>query len=220
MELVGGGVSGRYRIWRGLGVCTLGIEGSVRGVGYGRDVTLFTYSDIILERLTLRVVRIHEEEICGLFLDGNVLVGCHDTWRHSPLRSCDDHDVGVPVFDTHRESSLLSHKQSLEALYDTGQNRQHLGMSKHVGRLVECKIGVLGVGFDIHYMVADLGYSAAFIVLDNINSVIIPFKLLCTENYRIWSGAVKLALQARNKYGFVDGTCLKESYATSDVLSA
>ncbi|GJW42003.1 putative RNA-directed DNA polymerase [Tanacetum coccineum] len=55
---------------------------------------------------------------------------------------------------------------------------------------------------------------------DNSNSVIIPFKLLGTENYRIWSGAVKLALQVRNKYGFVDGSCLKESYATSDVLSA
>ncbi|GJU92352.1 reverse transcriptase domain-containing protein [Tanacetum coccineum] len=34
---------------------------------------------------------------------------------------------------------------------------------------------------------------------DNRNSVIIPFKLLGTENYRIWSGAVKLALQDRNK---------------------
>ncbi|GKE43039.1 ribonuclease H-like domain-containing protein, partial [Tanacetum coccineum] len=55
---------------------------------------------------------------------------------------------------------------------------------------------------------------------DNSNSVIIPFKLLGTENYRIWSGAVKLALQDKNKYGFVDGTCLKESYTTSDVLSA
>ncbi|GKD85966.1 ribonuclease H-like domain-containing protein, partial [Tanacetum coccineum] len=55
---------------------------------------------------------------------------------------------------------------------------------------------------------------------DNSNSVIIPFKLLGTENYIIWSGAVKLALQARNKYGFVDGSCLKESYTTSDVLSA
>nr|GEV77411.1 hypothetical protein [Tanacetum cinerariifolium] len=33
---------------------------------------------------------------------------------------------------------------------------------------------------------------------DNSNYVIIPFKLLGTENYRIWSGAVKLALQARN----------------------
>ncbi|GKA66699.1 ribonuclease H-like domain-containing protein [Tanacetum coccineum] len=55
---------------------------------------------------------------------------------------------------------------------------------------------------------------------DNSNYVIIPFKLLGTENYRIWSGAVKLALQARNKYGFVDGSYLKESYATSEVLSA
>ncbi|GJU04576.1 ribonuclease H-like domain-containing protein [Tanacetum coccineum] len=55
---------------------------------------------------------------------------------------------------------------------------------------------------------------------DNSNYVIISFKLLGTKNYRIWSGAVKLALQARNKYGFVDGSCLKESYATSDVLSA
>nr|GEU59373.1 ribonuclease H-like domain-containing protein [Tanacetum cinerariifolium] len=55
---------------------------------------------------------------------------------------------------------------------------------------------------------------------DNSNFVIIPFKLLGTENYRIWSGAVKLALQARNKYGFVDGSCLKESYDTRDVLSA
>ncbi|GKA33495.1 ribonuclease H-like domain-containing protein, partial [Tanacetum coccineum] len=53
---------------------------------------------------------------------------------------------------------------------------------------------------------------------DNSSYVIIPFKLLGTENYRIWSCAVKLALQARNKYGFVDGTCLKESYATSNNL--
>ncbi|GKC01982.1 ribonuclease H-like domain-containing protein [Tanacetum coccineum] len=55
---------------------------------------------------------------------------------------------------------------------------------------------------------------------DNRSFVIIHFKLLRTEHYIIWSGAVKLALQARNKYGFVDGTCLKESYATSDVLYA
>ncbi|GJY86547.1 putative LTR copia-type gag-polypeptide [Tanacetum coccineum] len=55
---------------------------------------------------------------------------------------------------------------------------------------------------------------------DNSNSALIPFKLLGTENYKIWSGAMKLALQARNKYGFVDGTCLIESYVTSEVLSA
>ncbi|GJY31754.1 ribonuclease H-like domain-containing protein [Tanacetum coccineum] len=43
---------------------------------------------------------------------------------------------------------------------------------------------------------------------------------LYADNPLIWSGAMKLALQARNKYGFVDGSCLKKSYATSDVLSA
>ncbi|GKA18391.1 ribonuclease H-like domain-containing protein [Tanacetum coccineum] len=35
-----------------------------------------------------------------------------------------------------------------------------------------------------------------------------------TENYRIWNGAMKLALHARNKFGFMDGTCLKSAYAT------
>ncbi|GKB57854.1 ribonuclease H-like domain-containing protein [Tanacetum coccineum] len=55
---------------------------------------------------------------------------------------------------------------------------------------------------------------------DTSNYVIVPFNLLGTENYRIWSDAVKLALQVRNKYGFVDGSCLKESYSTSEVLSA
>ncbi|GJV50509.1 ribonuclease H-like domain-containing protein [Tanacetum coccineum] len=55
---------------------------------------------------------------------------------------------------------------------------------------------------------------------DSSSSVWIPFKLLKTENYRIWNGAMKLALQARNKFGFVDGSCLKDSYASSDVLSA
>nr|GEW17266.1 hypothetical protein [Tanacetum cinerariifolium] len=54
---------------------------------------------------------------------------------------------------------------------------------------------------------------------DNSSSVLIPFKLQGTENYRIW-GSMKLALQARNKFVFVDGTCLKPAYATSNVLFA
>ncbi|GJX89363.1 ribonuclease H-like domain-containing protein [Tanacetum coccineum] len=66
----------------------------------------------------------------------------------------------------------------------------------------------------------DVGNSLHVQIIDNSNFALIPFKLLGTKNYRTWSGAMKLALQARNKYGFVDGTCLKESYATSDVLSA
>ena len=31
---------------------------------------------------------------------------------------------------------------------------------------------------------------------DNSGTALIPFKLIGTENYRIWSGAMKLALQA------------------------
>ncbi|GKD21019.1 ribonuclease H-like domain-containing protein, partial [Tanacetum coccineum] len=53
---------------------------------------------------------------------------------------------------------------------------------------------------------------------DNSSSILVPFKLLGTENYRMWNNAMKLALQARNKYGFVDGTCLRDSYVDSDVL--
>ncbi|GJT57055.1 ribonuclease H-like domain-containing protein [Tanacetum coccineum] len=34
----------------------------------------------------------------------------------------------------------------------------------------------------------------------------------------MWNNAMKLALQARNKYGFVDGTCLRDSFADSEVL--
>ncbi|GJZ88337.1 ribonuclease H-like domain-containing protein, partial [Tanacetum coccineum] len=55
---------------------------------------------------------------------------------------------------------------------------------------------------------------------DNSSSVLVPFKLLGTENYRMWNNAMKLALQARNKYGFVDGSCVRDSYADSDVLCA
>ncbi|GKB05380.1 ribonuclease H-like domain-containing protein [Tanacetum coccineum] len=53
---------------------------------------------------------------------------------------------------------------------------------------------------------------------DKSNYVIILFKLLDTKNYRIWSGVVKLALQARNKYGFVDGTEIASSAREADAL--
>ncbi|GJW30850.1 ribonuclease H-like domain-containing protein [Tanacetum coccineum] len=49
---------------------------------------------------------------------------------------------------------------------------------------------------------------------DNSNLALIPFKLLRTENYKIWASAMKLALHARNKFSFVDGSCLKATYAT------
>nr|GEX52000.1 ribonuclease H-like domain-containing protein [Tanacetum cinerariifolium] len=35
---------------------------------------------------------------------------------------------------------------------------------------------------------------------------------------RIWASAIKLALQARNKFAFVDGSCVKYAYMTNNVL--
>ncbi|GKD56772.1 ribonuclease H-like domain-containing protein, partial [Tanacetum coccineum] len=55
---------------------------------------------------------------------------------------------------------------------------------------------------------------------DNSSTTLISFKLQGTEKNRIWASAMKLALQAINKFSFVDDTCLKIGYSTSDVLSA
>ncbi|KAJ0733050.1 putative RNA-directed DNA polymerase [Helianthus annuus] len=38
---------------------------------------------------------------------------------------------------------------------------------------------------------------------------IVSIKLKGTENYSVWSSAMKLALEAKNKYGFIDGKCIK-----------
>ncbi|MFS7921946.1 putative transcription factor interactor and regulator CCHC(Zn) family [Helianthus anomalus] len=48
---------------------------------------------------------------------------------------------------------------------------------------------------------------------DSANLTIVIVKLKGSENYRIWSNAMYLALQVKNKIGFVDGTCLR---STSD----
>ncbi|GJS29325.1 ribonuclease H-like domain-containing protein [Tanacetum coccineum] len=55
---------------------------------------------------------------------------------------------------------------------------------------------------------------------DNSSTALIPFKLQGIKNYRVWASAVKLALRTRNKFSFVNGTCLKTAYTISDVLSA
>ncbi|GJR45382.1 putative reverse transcriptase domain-containing protein [Tanacetum coccineum] len=54
---------------------------------------------------------------------------------------------------------------------------------------------------------------------DSTSTSLIPFKLLGTEIFYIWASSMKLALQARNKFTFVDGSCVKFAYTTSDVLS-
>nr|GEU80018.1 ribonuclease H-like domain-containing protein [Tanacetum cinerariifolium] len=54
---------------------------------------------------------------------------------------------------------------------------------------------------------------------DSTSTYLIPFRLTGPENYRIWASAMKLALQARNKYAFMDGFYVKSAYSTSNVLS-
>ncbi|GJZ17253.1 putative RNA-directed DNA polymerase [Tanacetum coccineum] len=49
---------------------------------------------------------------------------------------------------------------------------------------------------------------------------VISIKLSGTENYRVWAAAMRLAINTRNKTGFIDGTCLKETYASSAVYSS
>ncbi|KAK9063310.1 hypothetical protein SSX86_017180 [Deinandra increscens subsp. villosa] len=44
---------------------------------------------------------------------------------------------------------------------------------------------------------------------DSSHLTIISIKLKGTENYTLWANAMKLALQVKNKYGFIDGTCVK-----------
>ncbi|KAJ0920809.1 putative transcription factor interactor and regulator CCHC(Zn) family [Helianthus annuus] len=47
---------------------------------------------------------------------------------------------------------------------------------------------------------------------------IVNLKLKGTENYSVWSSAMKLALEAKNKFGFINGKCEKPK--DNDVLAA
>ncbi|XP_076902271.1 uncharacterized protein LOC143556961 [Bidens hawaiensis] len=51
---------------------------------------------------------------------------------------------------------------------------------------------------------------------DSNSLTIVSIKLKGTENYKVWSNAMMLALQVKNKIGFIDGTCEK---STDVVLS-
>ncbi|XP_076950380.1 uncharacterized protein LOC143623330 [Bidens hawaiensis] len=52
---------------------------------------------------------------------------------------------------------------------------------------------------------------------DSSTLTIINLKLKGTKNYFIWANSMKLALQVKNKYGFVTGSCVKP---TDDVVLA
>ncbi|GJV81614.1 ribonuclease H-like domain-containing protein [Tanacetum coccineum] len=52
---------------------------------------------------------------------------------------------------------------------------------------------------------------------DHSNMPLVGFKLIGSENYKMWSTAMKIALTGKNKLGFIDGTCVKP--VTSPVLA-
>ncbi|GKC76307.1 ribonuclease H-like domain-containing protein [Tanacetum coccineum] len=72
----------------------------------------------------------------------------------------------------------------------------------------EDKISNLDLGNPLHLQTSDFN-----------SNTIISVKLTGTENYRVWADAMKLAINTRNKTGFLDGTCLKSSYANSAPMS-
>nr|GEW28866.1 putative Gag-polypeptide of LTR copia-type [Tanacetum cinerariifolium] len=52
---------------------------------------------------------------------------------------------------------------------------------------------------------------------DNSGLAIVNVKLVGVENYKMWATAMKIALEGKNKMGFIDGTCVKQD--TNVVLS-
>lgn len=42
---------------------------------------------------------------------------------------------------------------------------------------------------------------------DTTGTPLISYKLIGTENYNVWSRAMLLALETKNKIGFINGTC-------------
>ncbi|GKC68327.1 putative transcription factor interactor and regulator CCHC(Zn) family protein, partial [Tanacetum coccineum] len=53
-------------------------------------------------------------------------------------------------------------------------------------------------------------YDPLYFHPNDIGSQLISFKLKETENYKIWSATVQLALHSRNKLGFINGKCIKD----------
>ncbi|XP_070009293.1 uncharacterized protein LOC142162273 [Nicotiana tabacum] len=47
---------------------------------------------------------------------------------------------------------------------------------------------------------------------DNFGAILISLQLTGSKNYSIWSRAMCIAILGRNKMGFIEGTCKKESY--------
>lgn len=50
---------------------------------------------------------------------------------------------------------------------------------------------------------------------DNSGAILISLHLSGSENYSIWSRAMKLEILGRNKLGFIDGTCKKADFGSN-----
>ncbi|KAM3374382.1 hypothetical protein P3S68_013096 [Capsicum galapagoense] len=57
-----------------------------------------------------------------------------------------------------------------------------------------------------------LNHPLFFSPSDNSSAVLISLQLTGSENYSVWSCAMRIAILGRNKLGFIDGTCKKENY--------
>jgi hypothetical protein len=77
---------------------------------------------------------------------------------------------------------------------------------------------VVGSGLDGFTKLSDLDFGNPLYLhpSDTSNTSVINIKLKGTENYNIWANAMELALQVKNKLGFIDGSVLKDS--ENDVL--
>nr|GEW83783.1 putative Gag-polypeptide of LTR copia-type [Tanacetum cinerariifolium] len=56
-------------------------------------------------------------------------------------------------------------------------------------------------------------YDPLYLHHQKIGSQLITFKLEGTENYKVWSAVVQLALHTRNKIGFINGKCIRDENA-------
>nr|XP_043616143.1 uncharacterized protein LOC122588063 [Erigeron canadensis] len=63
----------------------------------------------------------------------------------------------------------------------------------------------------------DFGEKLYLHTSDTVGTPLISFKLKGTENYRVWACAMELALETKNKMGFVTCTCVKPT--DNDVLA-
>lgn len=48
--------------------------------------------------------------------------------------------------------------------------------------------------------------------IDNSGVLLSSIQLTGADNFSVWSRAMKIAIIGRNKLGFIDGSCKKESY--------